>query len=92
MTPPLVSLPVLEAALADIFTNPFARESIAQAFADNDPYCAALVLTKLVERRVAAAEIATTPERPALPDPQAEGGTPARVSLDRLVALAGETP
>jgi hypothetical protein len=79
----------LERELADMFANPFVRDAVSEAFANNDPHAAALILSRLLERRF---RIATTPQRPAPIDSQSAGGTVAGVPIETLAKIAGLTP
>jgi hypothetical protein len=79
----------IERELADMFANPNIREAVGESFANNDPHAAALILTRLLERRLT--RISTAPQRPAAADPQRSGGTAAGVPIETLATLAGMT-
>ena len=85
----------LEQHLADLFALPNVRADIEGHFALKDYHAAALVLSRLVERRIN--RLSTTPALPAaVVDPHGQAGRGEGFTLEselsRLTNLAGMTP
>lgn len=75
----------IESALFDLFANRITRTELEESLADGDYNDAVALVVPAIYR------ISTKPERPAPTVPYSEGGTPAGVPIETLVAAARQT-